>query len=122
MRGFAVGKVHRPGDLGVGIGDLVGGAIIMVGEDSKARRLPFDAALGIFESACRCWVLTNSLRPYEELVGAVANPGDADCGMNSVHRCHDPPGSAMSVRASSQEPDNSTSRCAEIYSGWHQRT
>jgi hypothetical protein len=62
----------------------------MVSKDVKAGRLPFDTALGVFESTGWVGTLADALGPYEELVRTVPEPRNSDCWMNFVNGCHEP--------------------------------
>jgi hypothetical protein len=76
--------VHGPGDLGLVVGDLVERAVVVVSEDPEPGSLPLDAALAVLEPARRIRDLADAFRPDEELVGAVAETGDADRGVDAV--------------------------------------
>ncbi|GII95151.1 hypothetical protein Ssi02_53820 [Sinosporangium siamense] len=73
-----------PGYLGLRIGDLLGRAVVVVGVDAESGRLPFHPALRVLISAFGFRTLTYPLRADEELVGAVAYPGDSDGRVNFV--------------------------------------
>ena len=82
-----VDQVHRPGDVGLGVGDLLDGAVVVVREDAEARRLALDAALRVLEAAGRLGPLAEALRADEEL-RAVADPRDADRRMDAIDGGH----------------------------------
>ena len=72
--------MHGPGDVGLGVGDLLDGVVVVVGEDAEARRLALDAALRVLEAARRVGLLAEAFGADEELVRAVADAGDTDRG------------------------------------------
>src|SRR6185295_7173266 len=81
--GFPVGDVDRPsnaGVVGIQLSDDFAGRI--VAEDSKLRGLAFQGAGCVFVEARLSWRCSGNLGPDEELMFAVADPSDADAGMD----------------------------------------
>jgi hypothetical protein len=88
-RPLTVGEVHGPVDFHIGRGQLAYGLVlVVVGEDLEPDRLPLHPPGRVLVGRGRVRRRTEKI-----LVGAVADTGDADGGMNGavgdpVHTCH----------------------------------
>ena len=78
-----VGDADRPGDRGVGGGELTDHLTVgVVAVDAEAGRLAGDGPAGVLEAVGRNGQGARELGTEEEAVGAVADPGDADRGVD----------------------------------------
>ena len=80
---FVLARWTRPADVGVGgrhLGDDL--AVPIEAVEAEARRLPLDPPRGVLEPAGRHGMWTGRLRAEEPLIRAIADPGDADGGVN----------------------------------------
>src|SRR5262249_38399885 len=78
-RCLLVRQLHRPGDVGVGSGELTEhGSLVVEGVDPEPRRLPFHPPLRVLEPAFRAGRVAGRLRSGIKLIGAIAKPGDPD--------------------------------------------
>src|SRR5262249_6070621 len=85
---LAIREMHGPLNVGARGRDLGCRSVIMVRKDAKARRLALHAALRILKAARGLRLFVQALRADEELIRAVADPRDADRGMNLVNVRH----------------------------------
>ena len=88
VRGLLVGDVHRPHDVGLVGGDLVDGAVVVMGEDPEPGRLPLHPALAVLEAAGRIGTFAGALGSDEEVGRTVAHAGEPDRWMDLVGRGH----------------------------------
>src|SRR5262245_6596160 len=80
--------MYGPSDISLSIADLFHRAVVVMREDTKARRLAFYAALCVLKAAWRVRFLANEFRPDKELVRTVPDSCDTDRRVNLVDGCH----------------------------------